>query len=151
MQPSRPTTMSDPITRNFNASLQKTYEWLEDVAAALSFGDRQTAYHVLRSVLHTLRDRLTAEEACDLAAQFPTLLRGIYFEGWSPANKPVKMNKIAFLDRVNTLTSPFAENLPPEQCVSAVFGVLRKRIEDGEISEIQGAMPRTFRELWPDD
>ena len=79
--------MSDPITRNFNASLQKTYEWLQHVEDALSTDDRPTAYHALRAVLHALRDRLTPVEACELAAELPAMLRGIYFEGWSPAEE----------------------------------------------------------------
>lgn len=141
--------MSDPITRNFNATLQKTYEWLEDVENALPFGDRQVAYHCLRAVLHVLRDRLTPEEASDLAAELPTILRGVYFEGWSPANKPVKMKQAEFLDRVKTLLAPVAGGLNPEICVSAVLHVLNKRISAGEISDIRGALPRQYRELWP--
>jgi uncharacterized protein (DUF2267 family) len=31
-------------------------------------------------VLHALRDRLTVEEASDLAAQLPMLIRGLYYE-----------------------------------------------------------------------
>jgi uncharacterized protein (DUF2267 family) len=144
--------MSDPVTRNFNASLQKTYEWLGDVESALPFGDRQTAYHALRSVLHTLRDRLTAEEACDLAAELPSVLRGIYFEGWSPAHKPVKMNALEFTDQIETLLEPLlepgADGLETESCISAVFGVLEKHISPGEISDIRGALPREFQDFW---
>lgn len=141
--------MSDPITRNFNASLQKTYQWLEDVERALPYGDRQTAYHALRAVLHALRDRLTPEEACDLAAELPTLLRGVYFEGWSPANKPLKMNGGQFLDRVEAQLVPVAEDLDPAACVSAVFEVLDQRVSAGEIADIRGALPHEFQELWP--
>lgn len=141
--------MSDPVTRNFNATLQKTYEWLQDVANALPFGDRQTAYHALRSVLHTLRDRLPAEEACDLAAELPTLLRGIYFEGWSPANKPVKMNEIEFLSLLEKRLEAGAVGLIAETCASAVFEVLHQRISAGEISDVRSALPHEYQDLWP--
>lgn len=147
--PQTPMAMSDPITRNFNASLKKTYEWLEDVERALPFGDRQIAYHVLRGVLHVLRDRLTAEEACDLAAELPIMLRGMYFEGWSPANKPVKMKPNDFLDRVQSLLEPAIGGLGVETCVAAVLHVLGKRISAGEIADIRGALPKQFESLWP--
>ena len=140
--------MSDPITRNFNASLQKTYEWLEDVGNMLPFGDRQTAYHALRGVFHVLRDRLTPEEACDLAAELPTVLRGVYFEGYSPANKPEKMNEREFLNQVKTRISPVAEGLDAATCVAAVFHVLSKRVSVGEITHIRGCMPREYENLW---
>jgi uncharacterized protein (DUF2267 family) len=141
--------MSDPIARNFNASLQKTYEWLEDVGQTLATGDHQTAYHALRGVLHALRDRLLPEEACNFAAELPGMLREIYFEGWSPAGKPVKMNRDDFLERVGSEISRVAGDLSPERCASAVFGVLRKRIAAGEITEVRGELPKQFQELWP--
>lgn len=141
--------MSDSITRNFDASMQKTFQWLDDVGQALITADRQTAYHALRGVLHTLRDRLTPDEACDLAAELPSMLRGIYFEGWRPTNRPLKMNREEFLEHVKSQVSQVSWNLDPEHCVSAVFGVLQKRIAAGEISDIRGALPKQFQELWP--
>ena len=54
-----------------------------------------------RPVLHTLRDRLTVEEAAHLSAQLPLLIRVIYFEGWHPAHKPTKERfKEQFLDQI---------------------------------------------------
>ena len=143
------TTMSDPVTRNFNASLQKTYEWVEDVRQAMRSGSRQTAYTALRGVLHALRDRLIPEEACDLAAQLPTILRGVFFEGWSPAHKPVKMSRDQFIARVWEEVSGTPETIDPEECVTAVFEVLERRIAAGEIAEIRGALPKQFQQLWP--
>jgi uncharacterized protein (DUF2267 family) len=141
--------MSDPITRNFNATLQKTYEWLKDVEDSLFCDDRPTAYHALRAVLHALRDRLPPVEACELAAGLPTLLRGIYFEGWSPAGKPEKMDKEEFFERVRELAGPTSGDLNPARCVPAVFGVLGQRIAAGEIEDIRDVLPASFAELWP--
>jgi uncharacterized protein (DUF2267 family) len=67
----------------FDQTLQKTNIWLKEIMDDLG-PDRQRAYHALRAVLHTLRDRLTVEEAAHLSAQLPLLVRGIYFEGWHP-------------------------------------------------------------------
>ena len=140
--------MSDPVTRNINASVQETFEWLKDVEEALGTDDRQIAYHALRAVLHALRDRLIGEEACDLAAQLPTVLRGIYFEGWSPAHKPIKMSKAQFLDRVASQLGETVCELDSARCVSAVFGVLQDRIAMGEVLDICGCLPEEFEDLW---
>jgi uncharacterized protein (DUF2267 family) len=141
--------MSDPITRNFDASMQKTFQWIDDCGQALLADDRQTAYHALRGVLHALRDRLMPDEACDLAAELPSMLRGMYFEGWRPSNKPLKMNRQEFLEQVKSEVCQISWDLDPEHCVSAVFGVLQKHIAAGEISDIRGTMPKQFQELWP--
>ena len=59
------------------------------------------AYMALRTVLHALRDRLTVEEAIQLGAQLPMLIRGFYYEGWNLKGKPHKeRHKEDFLDHI---------------------------------------------------
>ena len=66
----------------FDSTPQKTYVWLNDIMEELTYeGDRKATYVALRSVLHALRDHLSVEEAADLGAQLPLLIRGIYYEG----------------------------------------------------------------------
>lgn len=66
----------------FADSVEKTNEWIGDLANVLDGGDRREAYRVLAAFLHTLRDRLTIEDSARLAAELPLALRGVYFEGW---------------------------------------------------------------------
>ena len=90
----------------FDQTLQKTNLWLKAIMEDLG-PDRQRAYHALRAVLHSLRDRLTVEEAAHLSAQLPLLVRGIYFEGWHPAGKPNKDRSIEeFLEHLAVLVLP---------------------------------------------
>lgn len=74
----------------FGNTLQKTHLWLDDLMAELGWQDRHKAYLALRAVLHTLRDRLTVEEAAHLGAQLPMLIRGFYYEGWDPKRQAGK-------------------------------------------------------------
>jgi uncharacterized protein (DUF2267 family) len=46
------------------------------------------------------RVKVIVEGAAQLAAQPPTLIRGVHYEGWRPARAPVKINREEFLCRV---------------------------------------------------
>jgi hypothetical protein len=72
----------------FDRSVQKSNEWLKDLMERLGTDDRRYAYRVLRAHFHLLRDRLTVDEAAQLAAQLPHLLRGVFYEGWDPSRTP---------------------------------------------------------------
>lgn len=74
----------------FDTTLEKTNIWLRDVMAELGSKDRHEAYLALRGVLHALRDRLQVEEAVQLGAQLPVLIRGFYYDGWRPSATPKK-------------------------------------------------------------
>jgi uncharacterized protein (DUF2267 family) len=73
--------------------------WLSAVAAQLDTDDRHHAYRVLRAWLHTVRDRLTVDAAAHLAAQLPELLRGVYYEGWTPSRVPMRFGTTEFAER----------------------------------------------------
>jgi len=140
--------MNDPVTANINASMQKTSEWLISVEEELHATNRQAAYQALRSVMHALRDRLTVEEAAHLAAGLPSFLRGVYYEGWSPTNKPEKLDRQQFLDCVQaSYAGPDA--IDPVRCTKAVFAVLQQRIGSGEIDDVRSILPRDIDALWP--
>lgn len=134
----------------FDTTLQKTHLWLNDIMAELGWEDnRHWAYLALRVVLHTLRDHLTVEEAMDLGAQLPMLIRGFYYEGWTLTGKPVReRHKEEFLAHI---TQAFRndERIDPEQVIRAVFRVLSQRVTAGEISDVKNQLPTALGELWP--
>jgi uncharacterized protein (DUF2267 family) len=139
---------------SFDRTVHTTNEWLNELKDELGWDDRQRAYHALRSVLHALRDRLTVEESAHLAAQLPTLIRGVFYEGWRPAAVPVKVRSgEEFLELVEEeLSRDFVQNLDggnTERITRAVFAVLSRRVSEGEIAEVKRMLPPQIRELWP--
>lgn len=133
--------------RTFDSSLETTLEWLRDVQDQMGLDDEERAFRVLRAVLHTLRDRLTVEEAAQFAAQLPMLLQGVYYHEWTPRGKPLKIrNRQEFLDRV--ADELMHEHDPAEAC-RAVFTVLERRMAGGEIDDVKSILPEPIRELWP--
>ena len=131
----------------FDATLQKTSEWLRETMEELGSDDRHLAYLALRTVLHTLRDRLPVNEAVDLGAQLPMLVRGFYYEGWSPSGKPVKLHREDFLDAIRD-HFPHPTRPNPAFVARAVFRVLAAHVTGGEIEDVKRVLPDDFRDLW---
>lgn len=132
----------------FDTTIQKTNGWLKELMEILDSDSRQEAYLVLRATLHALRDRLTIDETAQLAAQLPMLVRGFYYEGWDPSDKPLKeRHQDEFLGGINRQLTPSA--VEAETAARAVFLLLANRISEGEIEDIEHVLPKEIRELWP--
>jgi uncharacterized protein (DUF2267 family) len=141
--------MSVTTIPHIEASVHTTNVWLKELAQELGWEDRERVYHGLRSVLHALRNRLTMDEAADLGAQLPLLIRGLYYEGWDPSSAPVKeRHKEAFLHHI---AADFGDDpeVYPEGIAWAVFKVLMRHVSTGEIKDVLDVLPREIRSLWP--
>jgi uncharacterized protein (DUF2267 family) len=132
----------------FDTTLQKTSVWLNGVMEEMGWEDRHRAYSVLRAVLHALRDRLIVDEAVNLGAQLPMLIRGFYYEGWRPEGRPFKYrHKEEFFAQV-AKTLPGMEQAELERAVRAVFKVFSSQVTGGEIAQVRDQLPAEVRELW---
>ena len=137
----------ETTVRAFRESLAKTSEWLKEVQMELDLSSEDQAYSVTRAVLHALRDRLSVDEAAELGAQLPMVLRGVYYDGWDPSGKPHKeRTRGAFLDHIRHELRQTEDPLP---LTRAVFKILAKHVTPGEISDIKTSLPQEIRELWP--
>ncbi|MCZ0962528.1 DUF2267 domain-containing protein [Paracoccus benzoatiresistens] len=122
-------------------------EWLNELCADLGW-EKPRANLLLSETLHAVRDFLTVDEAADLAAQLPVLVRGVFFEGWDPSRTPVKpRNKADLLARVEARfqREPLEDS---ERAVAAVFDLLRRHISWGELEQVKHAMRKSIQELW---
>lgn len=132
----------------FDKTVEKTNAWLTELDAVMGWGDRSKAYMALRAVLHALRDRLPPDEAVDLAAQLPMLIRGFFYEGWHPASKPLRYrHKDEFLEQA-AKEVPWLGSEELERAVTAVFGLLTSEIGGGEPAQVRHLLPPELRELW---
>lgn len=142
--------MADLGLAVIDRTVHETNSWLGAISEEMSHPDRQMAYHALRGVLFTLRDRLPVEEALHLAAQLPTLIRGFYFEGYKVAGKPVKHDREAFLQHVSEELQQ-AGGANPEKATHAVLGVLARNIDAGEARHLREMLPKDLLALWPQE
>lgn len=130
-------------------TVQQTQEWLKELRDDAGLADETEALKVLRAVLHQLRDRLSREEATDLGAQLPLLIRGLYYEGWRSGRHPDRTRtREAFLDAVKVRLLPHRQ--PPEPMVRTVFAVLAHHCDPGEISDVIEQLPAEIKQLWPE-
>ncbi len=133
----------------FDKTVQESNLWLKDIMERLGSQDRHHAYSTLRAVLHGLRDRIGPESAAHLGAQLPMLLRGLYYEGWDPTNKPTKeRHEAVFLAHIARELPRAAEGEVEEGTV-AVLDVLSKHIDRGAAVKIAGMFPHELRRFWP--
>ncbi|AEA25670.1 Protein of unknown function DUF2267 [Pseudonocardia dioxanivorans CB1190] len=134
----------------FDSTLKKTNGILKQIERSYSWPKerRNQSYAALRVVLHTLRDRLTVEEAAQLSAQLPLLVRGIYFEGWDPSKVPIKMHRDDFLRRIR---DDFPFELPDgiERLVGTTLEALRRHVTVGEWNDVRASLPKDLVAILP--
>lgn len=136
----------------FDASAQKSLKWIDDLDEIMGRDNRVEAYQALRAVMHTLRDRLTVEEAAELSAQLPMIIRGMFYEGWDPSKLPVELREQQeFLDYVRAKLGDASAVIPADEAVKDVFALLDKHITEGQIEDVKHMLPEDFISFWPAD
>lgn len=139
--------MTHTTISSFTQAAQQAQQWVNELAADLNWSEPR-AYHLFRSVLHALRDWLSPEEAADLSAQLPVLVRGIFFEDWRPQEGPACDRKKE--DFVFRITRDLGDHMPDaDTAIAAVFRLLDGHVSPGEIRQVRDSMKKSLRQLWP--
>lgn len=131
----------------FDKSLQTTNIWLNEIMDELG-PDRKTAWKVLSTVLHKLRDRLPVDLAAHLGSQLPLLVRGAYYDQFEPAKQPVDC------DSQEDFAAEVAEWLSdirpvdPDTAIRVVFALLSRHVAAGQIDKVRNALPKGLRQAW---
>lgn len=133
---------------DIDAAVYETESWIDGLMRRLGWHDRERAYLALLATLHALRDSLPRDEAIYLAAQLPPLLRGLYYEGWHPAARPLTKSRSAFLARIHDGVHR-DPGIDPEQVARAVFAMLAERLPPAEVEDARAATPSALHNLWP--
>lgn len=150
--------MSRAELPTFASTLAKTHVWLREIRGDLGWADPQDAYLALKGVLHAVRDRLPVDEAVQLGAQLPMLIRGFYYEGWRATGKPLGerhedeflTDALRYFGRTERLSlTEFAPGRDAEAVARAVFGVLARHTT--EAATVRSLLPSQIRALWPAD
>jgi uncharacterized protein (DUF2267 family) len=126
-------------------TVQETYVWINEVADAFH-GDRHGAFRIIRAYLALIRDHLSVDEAAQLSAQLPMLLRGAFFEGWDPSrDRQHDRSAVEFLS--NFVARSGVRPMDARAAVAAAAGVLRHHVSAGEMEDVLGELPKQLRVL----
>jgi uncharacterized protein (DUF2267 family) len=132
-----------------DSAIQKTHEWLKEITDRLGFPNEKSGFAALRAVLHALRDRLPQQNAVELGAQLPMVIRGMYYGGWDPQKEPSRVrHQQEFFDLVAAELKDHTELRDARRVTKIVFGVLGDRLDAGEKDKLLRTLPKELRELW---
>lgn len=125
----------------------KTLTFYQKVMDAGVDRRRQEAKRATAAVFHALRDRLTREEAAQLAAQLPRELKDVWRTGERTTRRPVKMHRTEFYDRVMK-EAGLPSTSEARSMTLAVFGALKEQLSPGETEDVLAQLPKDLKELW---
>lgn len=140
--------MSQTGIPTMDREVQVANEWVIDFHEELGWEDRDKSFQALSSTLTALRDRLTPGEASDLAAQLPVMLRGIFYDGYRPADQPKdSSDPQAFLEQIRERfdRQPVVD---AEMLAKSTFRFLSRRVSEGEMEDVKGMLPADFAYLF---
>ncbi len=138
-----------PSSPDLDAAVRATQDWIDDITQRLGWHDSEKAFSALVGTMHALRDVLPMEEVVYLGAHFPSLPRGLYYEGWHPVKRPGALkNRTAFLDRIHEAVHR-DPGVDADQVAHAVLALLTARLPADEIEDAKAATPKVVRPLWP--
>lgn len=137
--------MSAQATHLFDRPVSVAAAWIDELAGELGTEDPREARRVLRAVLHAVRDRLEVNEAAQLSAQLPELIRGMYYEEWVPGRHSPRHGD-EFLDRV-AAAAGLHGHTEASFAIAATMRVMARHVSAGEMKDVRADMPREVREL----
>ena len=127
-----------------------THEWINELAERLDWTSKQNTLHLLRAMLHQVRDHLLVDELAQFSAQLPLLIRGMMFEEWVPKNTPIKQRKTEDIE--SHIRSELGDSFEYRGLgdIITVFELLNARLSAGEVNDIRACLPVALREIWPE-
>jgi uncharacterized protein (DUF2267 family) len=137
--------MSVHSVDSIDRSVHKTNAWLSELTEELRKRDREYAWRVLRVYLQLLRDQVTLDEAAQLAAQLPLVIRGAFYEGFDPGHQAKLRDRDEFL-------AEFADRAQLDgageaaHAAKAVTRVLQRHVSAGELDDVLAQLPEELRE-----
>lgn len=140
---------------DFEKYAMKGNEFLNRLAQKLGDeGNRDRAARILRSVLHALRNRLTAEESLQLLSQLPMALKGVYVDGWNKIGPDKGIKTLEdFANEVikeegKTAWRDFSNMDEVGQAIHAVIETLVSYVSVDEMEEAFGTLPQELKKVF---
>ena len=118
-------------------------EFVERVDSRITPKQTAAAELAIASTLSTLGERITGEEAGDLAAQLPEEMKGPLYDGETEDAEEFSLDE--FYERVARREDVSVEDATEH--VAAVMGVLKEAVSGGEVEDVISQLPPEFEPL----
>lgn len=125
----------------------KTEAFYRTVLEASADRHRDEVKRGTAAVFHALRDRLTPEEAAQLAAQLPAPLKAVWAAGERAGRRPVKLHRSEFYLRVMQ-EARLPSTREARWMTLAVFAALKRQLSPGEAEDVLAQLPKDLKEIW---
>jgi uncharacterized protein (DUF2267 family) len=114
--------------------------------------DEKRAETLTFAVFQELRDRLTPNEAADVAAQLPKGLKELWTSFDSSERQVRRVHEAEFIGDVRDMAA-LSNDLEAEDVVVAVFGALQASLgsptgQEGEAWDVMSQLPKDLKKLW---
>ncbi|MGW4370585.1 DUF2267 domain-containing protein [Nocardia takedensis] len=123
----------------FAPAYQVAHRWLRAVSDGLGTDDLVIAHRALRAWMHTVRDRIGVSASAHLTAQLPEVLRGVYYEGWTPGLGPMTHGRAAFIDHFARIADIDPDEVGP--VAGTVTAVLSEMFSPGQMDRVFAVLP----------
>jgi uncharacterized protein (DUF2267 family) len=142
----------------YEKDLQKTMNFLKELAIELGFGEdkpaKQKADRILRSVLYAIRKRVVPSEYLEFISQLPICIKAEAVNGWDLDKSPDKSIKHLddFIEAAisadrNTAAKDFEDKEKAKEIIKKVFNFLKAHTSEGEIKDLAAQMPEEIKEF----
>lgn len=131
--------------------VNRAKDFLADVARLVPC-DEARAEALAFAVFQELRDRLTSEEAADVAAQLPTGLKRLWTEQEKSPREVRRTKQAEFVGRVRRRANLDSEE-SAERAVRSVFHAFQRLLGsprglEGEAWDVFSQLPKDLKKLW---
>lgn len=127
------------------ARAEATYARMLQAVVEATGLERDRSERALLIACCMLCRRLTPDEALDLIAQFPSMLKPHLDQCLSGPDRDVTRQAIE--DEVSKSIGASAENA--SQVIQAIFDVVADNVSPGQIAEVRGQLPEDMKDLFP--
>jgi len=139
---------------HFDKYAQEGNIFVKSVANKLGHPDEVSRTGIIiRSVMHTLRDRLTVSESLNLIAQLPMFLKAVYVENWKYREQPLRYDTLEeFKAEVKKRQEQYGEHefdwkKSTDEIIAIVLQQMGIYISRGEAEDIMAQLPKELEEL----
>ncbi len=135
---------------NFHKHADTAWEWVKEMEQEMQIPTEKAA-RIIRVVLHATRDHVPLNESFHLLAQLPLVWKGIYVDGWKPAQTFQRLdgwkgylNAIRSADK-NLAGYDFGNDIQAKKIILSVWRLLSAHISTNELTHICNTMPNEIK------